>query len=287
MRFKQELDLLAIIITTILFILLVVFLPYTVLRIILGLPLLLFFPGYTLLAALFPRKVHLEGVERIALGFGVSIGVTILIGLILNFVWRLDVYPELIMLSLFILITSGVAWYRRGQAGSERFTFSFYIRLPSWGAQSPKDRVIYLVLGVLILGAIGSLGYVIALPKAEETLTEFYILGAGANSQLYPTDLSVAEEGKVIIGITNHEGEEVSYQLRVETDSRIVIRLDGEEIQGKIPVVLKHQEKWEGEVLLIPQETGENQKIEFWIYKEGNTEPYLEDPLRLWLDVRQ
>lgn len=287
MRFKQELDLLAIIITTILFILLVVFLPYTVLRIILGLPLLLFFPGYTLLAALFPRKVHLEGLERIALGFGVSIGVTILIGLILNFVWRLDVYPELIILSLFILITSGVAWYRRGKAGSERFTFSFYIRLPSWGAQSPKDRVIYLVLGVLILGAIGSLGYVIALPKAEETLTEFYILGTGANSQLYPTDLSVAEEGKVIIGITNHEGEEVSYQLRVETDSRIVIRLDGEEIQGKIPVVLKHQGKWEREVLLIPQETGENQKIEFWIYKEGNTEPYLEDPLRLWLDVRQ
>lgn len=286
MRVKQEIDLLAVSITTSLFVLLVIFVSSTVLRIIVGLPLLLFLPGYTLIAALFPRRGDLEGIERIALGFGVSICITILIGIVLNFFWRLDVYPELITLAIFILVTSGVAWYRRRKAGSERFTFSFNIRLPSWGTQSLKDRVIYLVLGVLILGAIGALGYVITLPKAEETLTEFYILGAGANSEIYPTELRVTEEGKVLIGIANHEHEEVNYQIKVETEDQIAVRLDGKEIQGNILVVLKHEEKWEGEMILIPREAGENQKIEFWIYKEGSTEPYLEDPLRLWLDVR-
>ena len=93
MKFKQEKDLLAISIATTLFILFVIFIPSTGLRIILGLPFLLFFPGYTLIAALFPRKGDLDSVERIALGFGVSIGAVILTGLVLNFIWRLDVYP--------------------------------------------------------------------------------------------------------------------------------------------------------------------------------------------------
>jgi uncharacterized membrane protein len=45
----------------------------------------LFFPGYTLISALFPRKDSLSGVERLALSFGLSIAVVPLIGLILNY----------------------------------------------------------------------------------------------------------------------------------------------------------------------------------------------------------
>ena len=64
-----------------------------ILRIILGLPLVLFFPGYTLMAALFPRRGRIGNIERLALGFGLSLAIVPIMGLILNFTeWgiRLD-----------------------------------------------------------------------------------------------------------------------------------------------------------------------------------------------------
>ena len=63
----------------------IVLFPSNVLRIILGIPFLLFFPGYALMAALFPKREGMYGVERIALSFGLSIAVVPLIGLILNY----------------------------------------------------------------------------------------------------------------------------------------------------------------------------------------------------------
>ena len=50
----------------------------------LGLAMVLFLPGYTQIAALFSRKDDLDGIERIALSFGLSIAVVPLIGLGLN-----------------------------------------------------------------------------------------------------------------------------------------------------------------------------------------------------------
>ena len=52
-----------------------------VVRIPLGLVMVLFVPGYSLIAALFPRKNDLDGIERVALSFGLSIAVVPLIGL--------------------------------------------------------------------------------------------------------------------------------------------------------------------------------------------------------------
>ena len=75
------------------------------LQIALGLLFVLFFPGYTLLSALFPRQGSLSGIERIALSFGLSIAVTPLIGLILNYTpWGIRIYPVLISVTVFILV---------------------------------------------------------------------------------------------------------------------------------------------------------------------------------------
>ena len=46
-----------------------------ILRIVVGLCLVIFFPSYTLLSVLFPRKGGLGGIERVALSFSLSTAV--------------------------------------------------------------------------------------------------------------------------------------------------------------------------------------------------------------------
>jgi len=57
----------------------------TPVQVVLGLLLVLFLPGYSLIAALFPRRDDLDGIEQIALSFGLSIAIVPLIGLALNY----------------------------------------------------------------------------------------------------------------------------------------------------------------------------------------------------------
>ena len=101
-RLKNELLLITILV--ILLIIIITIFQDNVLRIILGLPFLLFFPGYTLLAALFPRRTDLNGIEMVALSFGISLAAVAGIGLILNYThWGIQLYPVLTTLTAFII----------------------------------------------------------------------------------------------------------------------------------------------------------------------------------------
>ena len=83
-------------------------------RIILGLPLVLFLPGYSLIATLFPRKDDLDAIERIALSFGLSIAITPLLGLTLNYTpFGIRLSPVLIVLSVFTISLAIGAYVRR------------------------------------------------------------------------------------------------------------------------------------------------------------------------------
>jgi len=90
--------------------------PSNILRIILGAPFLLFFPGYALVTALFIKKEELDGIERVLLSLVMSIVIILLLGLILNYTpWGIRPEPVLYSTALFIFITSVIAWLRRGQ----------------------------------------------------------------------------------------------------------------------------------------------------------------------------
>ncbi|GAH60338.1 unnamed protein product, partial [marine sediment metagenome] len=192
----------------------------TTLRIVLGLPFVLFFPGYVLMAVLFPKREGLGGIERVALSFGMSIAVVPLIGLILNYTWwGITLEPTLYSIASFIFVVSIIAWVRRRRLPEEeRFNIEFQLRLPGWGGGA-WDKVLSVVLVVAILGALGTLGYVIAKPKVGERFTEFYILGVGGKAEDYPQELTIGEEGKVIVGIINREHERVSYHVEVMIDN--------------------------------------------------------------------
>ena len=90
----------------------------TPVRIILGLLLVLFLPGYSLIAALFPRRDDLDGIERIALSFGLSIAVVPLLGLALNYTpFGIRLLPILVVLSVFTVSLAVVACVEAGASG--------------------------------------------------------------------------------------------------------------------------------------------------------------------------
>jgi uncharacterized membrane protein len=248
----------------------VIFFPSNVLRIVLGFPFVLFFPGYALMAALYPRRAGMGGIERIALSLGLSLAVVALIGLILNYIpWGIRLESILYSTTSFIFVISVIAWLRRkGLLEEERFSIEFHLTLPRRGV-SIWNKTLSIILVFTILGALGMMGYAIATPKVGERFTELYILE-------YPKELAVGEEGRVIVGIVNNEYETVNYRVEVRIDG-----VKNNEVEG---ITLEHEERWENGVSFTPEVAGENQKVEFLLYKDGETEPYLE-PLRLWLDV--
>lgn len=274
-RFKNEL--LLIVIWTILLLMIIPLLPSNALRIILGVPLVLFFPGYTLMAVLFPKKGSIGKVERAALSFGVSIALVPLIGFLFNYTpCGITFYPILISLVSFVLAATAGAWYRRHRLSpEERFAIAFDINLTWWRGTGTWDRLLSGILIASILGAIGSLGYVVFNPKIGETFTEFYVLGLSGKAWDYPQELVEGEQGRVILGIMNYEREETSYRVEVLTEEA--------EVVGVGPVVLDHEAKWEQVVGFVPVKTGNNQKVRFLLFKNGEGQPYRE--AYCWINV--
>jgi uncharacterized membrane protein len=278
MKVKPAHQLLILDILVVFLILIIVFFPSTILRIIIGIPFVLFFPGYVLMLALFPAKQAISDVERLALSLGLSLAVVPLLGLLLNYLpWGIRLEAILYSLSFFILVMSAVAWFRqRRLTAGERFCLQFsWGRLSLWGSGA-LNRTLSIVLILVILGALGMLGYTLSVPKQEQKFTEFYILGPGGDATHYPKELKLGEKGTVIVGVVNHEFERVTY--------RVEVRIGGITNNEMAPFSLEPEEKWEQPVDFSPQAVGQNQDVEFLLYKNGELAPDLK-PLRLWIDV--
>ena len=128
------------------------------------------------------------------------------------------------------------------------------------------SKTLSIVLGLTILGAIAALIYVIAVPASGDTFTEFYILGPGGKAADYPTQLKVGEEGLLNLAVVNWEHETMSY--------RIDIIIEGVTSDTVEPIILQHGEKFERGVSFTPNETGDEQMVEFLLFKQGQGEVY-------------
>ena len=278
MKVNFKYDLLVIIILCALLAVVIILLPSDVLRIIMGLPFLLFFPGYTMITALFPSKEDLNGIERVAFSFGLSIVVVPLLGLALNYMpYGIRLFPVLITISLFILVMSIIAWLRRRRLPeAERFCISFDVDITGWRSFGKQDKALSIILVLFILAAIGTLIYTVANPKVGERFTELYILGLEGKAANYPRNLAVGQDASVILVIVNHEHEDMSYRLEIS--------IDGITFKNIGPIVIADQQKWEQTLSFAMQKVGDNQKVEFLLYKNGEDIPY--QNVNLWIDVK-
>jgi uncharacterized membrane protein len=128
------------------------------------------------------------------------------------------------------------------------------------------DKIVSYVLLIVVVIAVAAVVYITLNPSPGETFTEFYILGPDGKAGDYPTNLTVGEEGKVIIGIVNHEGNTANYE--------VVIRLNDIILKNETFKLENNEEK------RIPftfnsNQSGNGQKVEFFLYKlPDNQQPY-------------
>lgn len=291
-------------ILSILLLLSILFIPSTAVRIILGLPFLLFFPGYTLTSALFVRKDGIDNPQKLALSLGMSVAIAGIIGMILNYTTSgIKLEPVLYAITGFIFITSLIALIRRAIIlDSNIFTTNLEIKLPAWGT-GKFNKFLSITLIVVIISALGVFIYTTIAPKTGEMFSEFYILGINRNTQDYPTEYvmdgrdvikviysegsmdTTSGFGVINLGIVNHEQQTESYYVKTLIDSEPVNINSGGLISEALgPIELQNGEMFEDTINIVPEYIKDDQKVELLLFKGTDTIPY--DTLHYWIDVK-
>ena len=208
---------------TILLVAVVLLLPNSAVRVVMAVPLVLFFPGYTLLSALFPRRQEITELEKIALGVGVSVAEVILVGLAFNYTpWGIQQESMLYSLALSVLVMSLVALVRGRSVDPEyRFTAVVRVGLPGWDGDR-LNRILIGFVTLAVLCSVASVSYVVARPRTGEGYSEFYVVGSRGMAEDYPNRFTIkdgqvasvgygsaaeigAQIGQVTLGIVNRE----------------------------------------------------------------------------------
>jgi uncharacterized membrane protein len=252
------------------------------LRVLFGIPLVLFIPGYALIAALFPGKGDIDGIERTALSFGLSIAVVPLTGLMLNYTpWGIRLDPIVIALGVLTAGLCLIAQYRRAQlAPEDRFVVPYTEVRQSLAQEffpkesSRTDRILSAILLIAILAAVVTTVNVIVVPKEGEKFTEFFILGEKGKAADFPTRLLAGENASLSIGIGNHEYRNVSYTVETwlvdmifdeTTNTSTLTRMDR---LSRSTTGLAHNQTVVLPYSFVPGSTGYN-RIEFLLFNES------------------
>ncbi|WP_267164182.1 DUF1616 domain-containing protein [Halovenus salina] len=314
----------------------------TPLRVVFGLAFILFVPGYAFVAALFPeagappeegfseektgtanasgmessddaqttarfRDRGIDGIERVALSFGLSIAIVPLLGLVLNFTpWGIRLVPILLTVAGFTVVATGLAALRRRSLpADERFRVPYrhWIdegREELFNPETRLDGALNVVLVASILLAVGAVGYAVVVPPAGEQFTEFYLLTEDENEELvaadYPTEFTVGEPQPVVVGIGNHEHEELSYtvvvQLQtVEREGNETTVIERTEIDRFSSPLVADNGTWQTTRDITPTRAGERLRVKYLLYQGGPpAAPTAENAYRdahLWINVTQ
>ena len=185
---------------------------------IVALILVLFAPGYLLVAIVFPRKGEIEWSERIALSIFFSIVFVPILGIALNLSpTGMAFYPSTLGLTIMVVLTGVAAFWRRVRLPvTQRLSAAVVIAMPAWKEFTITDKATTLALASAIVVATVALATVLKPVEVNHHFTQFFLLGPGGTAAGYPTKLNISEAGRVIVGIANHESLTTSYLVRVD-----------------------------------------------------------------------
>ncbi|WP_252698810.1 DUF1616 domain-containing protein [Natronosalvus vescus] len=308
----------------------------TPLRVPVGLVFILFVPGYAFIAALFPEQgdepvtgtAHerdadssdssdqmvagwvdvprpgIDGIERVAVSFGLSIAIVPLIGLGLNFTpLGIRLTPIMIAVSGFTLPVTAIAAYRRWELPvEERFRVPYRQwwhrgRAELFEADSRADALLNLLLVASIVLAVGSIVFAIAVPPQGEQFSELYILTEDDDGDLvasgYPTEFAQGESAEIVLGIGNNEQRTVNYTVvvveqDVETVDNDSIVHEQRELQ-RFHTQVAHNETWLHTHDIAPTIDENDTRIVWLLYVDDvPADPTSENAdytVHLWVDV--
>ena len=137
-------------------------------------------------------------------------------------------------------------------------------------------KLLSVLLIAVILITITGIVWLAVVPQKGDSFTEFYILGLDGKADNYPRTVTAGNSGAVIVGIVNRENKEVQYRLLVKTEDVVINKSE--------IISLVNEQKWEQQVSFTLTKVGDNQKVEFLLYKDAGGDPYLS--LNLWIDVK-
>lgn len=174
-----------------------------------------------LIATLFPKFDQITHLERIALSVGTSTAIISFIGLGLNFTpWGIRLDPIVIALSIFILVFTAMAYWRRsGLPFWQQYSPPFREILGTLRRESffptstiPEKILSIILVSIIIMTLAIALG-VFGVHNSGEDFTEFYILGKDKMAVNYPTNITLGQDYQMYIGIGNHEYRPVNYTV--------------------------------------------------------------------------
>ena len=291
----------------------------TPIRTVIGLPFVLFLPGYAFVAAVFPEEGEsptqrrksstlnrggIDLVDRLVMSLVSSVAIVPLIGLTLHFTpFGVELGSMLFGIAAFIIGCTVVATVRRNNVPQEdRFVFPYrsYVSTARRNLLNPNDRIqgaLNVALVVSILIATVSVGYALTSPQVGEQYTEFYLLTEDEETEElvasnYPEEFVQGESEIVTLGIDNEEHRTVDYTVviqlqRVEDGGDVV---DREELD-RFDSTLEHNETWMDRIDVTPTFAGEDLRLVFLLYEdEPPEEPTVENAYRfvhLWVDVEE
>lgn len=287
-------------------------------RLLVGLPLLFFLPGYALLTALFPRGAATDAPlrariragrepvlslgERAALSFGTSLALLPPLALLLA-ATGLGVTSPAVFVSLTLVTGLGllVGIARRLRLPeSERYT----LPLGRWsdalsGATdaAPGTLAVNAALVVAVLVSLSALTGALLAPRATGAGTEFTVLTENESGEYvasgYPSSVSTGEEVPLVVGVTNHDHREHTYVIvaeleRVETTDGETSVVESQELRRLVVTAGANETIYEPHTV-EPALAGDDLRLTYHLYRgqapDDADHESADRTLHVWVDV--
>lgn len=172
-------------------------LPAQPLRLVVGLAMVLFVPGYACMAALFGGDATLDRPARLSLSIGLSLALLPLISLALNALpWGLRPWPIALSLfavtTLFSLLALARRWRREPPAVGNAL-----------GAAGRPGRWLAFGATGLVAAALALTLLTLRQPDRSSETLEFYALGSAGLAEDYPRAVAPGQPFPVTVGVNN------------------------------------------------------------------------------------